>query len=404
LNHGRILWYGALSGLGNGFLKRLLAIFVSFLLLGLTTAVQAQSFETKAKQAFMIDAETGTVLFEKEADALIPPASLAKLMTMEVVFHAIKSGARSLEDTFTISENAWRTGGASSGGSTMFAKLDSVIRLEDLIRGVVIQSANDASIAIAEGFAGTEASFADVMTQRAREIGLTKSVFKTSTGLPNPEQKVTVRELAMLAKHIWKNYPEFYKYYSEREFTWNKITQRNRNPLLAMDIGADGMKTGFTEESGYAIVGSVDRGGRRVFLAMSGLESDRARAEEARKMLDWGATAFSSLPLYKEGESVGAASVYGGTASGVNVGAKGPVSILIPTVNKDRLKARVVYSGPVVAPIEKGQEIGVLRVYTGDAVTQETPVFALEDVPVGTLWDRATGALTELATGWIRKL
>ncbi len=390
--------------MGFGLLNRLIAIFVGFLLLGLTTAAHAQVFETKAKQAFMIDAETGTVLFEKDADALIPPASLAKLMTMEVVFHAIKSGARSLEDTFTISENAWRTGGASSGGSTMFAKLDSVIRLEDLIRGVVIQSANDASIAIAEGFAGTEASFATVMTERAREIGLSKSVFKTSTGLPDPQQKVTVRELAMLAKHIWRNYPEFYKYYSEREFTWNKITQRNRNPLLAMDIGADGMKTGFTEESGYAIVGSVDRGGRRVFLAMSGLESDRARAEEARKMLDWGATAFSSLPLYKENESVGVASVYGGTSSGVNVGAEGPVSILIPTANKDRLKARVVYSGPIVAPVEKGQAIGVLRVYTGETVTQETPVFALEDVPVGTLWDRATGAVTELATGWIRKL
>jgi serine-type D-Ala-D-Ala carboxypeptidase (penicillin-binding protein 5/6) len=385
-------------------MRKYILIFVGMLLCCLMSTAQSQVFETKAKQAFMIDAATGTVLFEKDADALIPPASLAKLMTMEVVFAAIKSGSRTLEDTFTVSENAWRTGGASSGGSTMFAKLDSVIRLEDLIRAVVIQSANDASIAIAEGFAGTEDSFANVMTQRARDIGLKKSVFKTATGLPHPEQKVTVRELALLAKHIWTNYPEHYKYYSERDFTWNKITQRNRNPLLSMDIGADGMKTGFTEESGYAIVGSVDRGGRRVFLAMSGLENERARAEESRKMLDWGATAFSTIPLYVENESVGQASVYGGAIGGVNVGAKGELSVLIPTANKDRLKARVVYNGPIVAPIEKGQQIGVFKVFNDETVLQETPVFALEDVEVGTLSQRALGALGELATGWLRKL
>jgi serine-type D-Ala-D-Ala carboxypeptidase (penicillin-binding protein 5/6) len=385
-------------------MQRLTLAVFSIFLLCVALPAQAQLFETKAKQAFMIDAATGTILFEKDADVLIPPASLAKLMTMEVVFNAIKSGSRSLEDTFTISENAWRTGGASSGGSTMFAKLDSVIRLEDLIRAVVIQSANDASIAIAEGFAGTEASFANVMTTRAREIGLPKSVFKTATGLPDPEQKVTVRELALLGKHIWATYPDFYKYYAEIDFTWNKIKQRNRNPLLAMDIGADGMKTGFTEESGYAIVGSVDRGGRRVFLAMSGLESERARSEESRKMLDWGASAFSTIPLYGDNESIGFASVYGGSQGGVSVGAKGPVSILIPSANKDRLKARVVYNGPILAPIEKGQQIGFLKVYNEDAILQETPVFALEDVPIGTLSDRALGALGELATGWIRKL
>ncbi len=385
-------------------MHRLILTFVAILLCSMMSAAYAQVFETKAKQAFMIDAASGTVLFEKDADTLIPPASLAKLMTMEVVFAAIKSGSRTLEDTFTVSENAWRTGGASSGGSTMFAKLDSVIRLEDLIRAVVIQSANDASITIAEGFAGTEASFANMMTQRARDIGLTKSIFKTATGLPHPEQKVTVRELALLAKYIWTNYPEQYKYYSERDFTWNKITQRNRNPLLSMDIGADGMKTGFTEESGYAIVGSVDRGGRRVFLAMSGLENERARAEESRKMLDWGATAFSTIPLYGENESVGQASVYGGASGGVNVGAKGALSVLIQTANKDRLKARVVYNGPIVAPVEKGQQIGVFKVLNDDTVLQETPVFALEDVAVGTLSQRALGALGELATGWLRKL
>lgn len=364
----------------------------------------AQFFETKAKQAFMIDAETGTVLFEKEADTLIAPASLAKLMTMEVVFNAITSGTRTLNDVFPISENAWRNGGASSGGSTMFAKLNSEIRLEDLIRGVIIQSANDASIAIAEGFSGSESSFSDLMNDRAKKIGLTKSVFKTATGLPHPDQKVTVRELVFLALHIWRTYPEFYKYYSELDFTWNKITQRNRNPLLRMEIGADGMKTGFTEETGYAIVGVVARGGRRVFLSMSGLTTEKERSEEARKMLDWGATAFSKIPLYVANESVGLASVYGGRHKNVNVGSRNAIAILVPTANTDRLKARVVYRGPLIAPIEKGQTIGTLKVFMGEQLMQETPVIALESVDVGSLFERASGALTELATGWLRRL
>ena len=195
--------------------------------------------------------------YSKDADKLIPPASLAKLMTMEVVFHALKVGRYTMDDTFAVSKNAWTKGGAKSGGSTMFAKLKSQIRLEDLIQGVIVQSANDACIIIAEGMAGTEENFAALMTERAREIGLTKSVFKNSNGLPAEGQVVTMRELVTLGRHIWQEYPEYYRFYGQREFTWNKITQRNRNPLLEMEIGADGMKTGYTEESGYAIVGSV---------------------------------------------------------------------------------------------------------------------------------------------------
>ena len=210
----------------------------------------------------------------------------------------------------------------------MFANLKDEIRLEDLIQGVIVQSANDGCIIIAEGMAGSEENFARLMTERARKIGLEKSVFKNSTGLPAEGQLVTMRELAQLAKHLWKNYPAFYKYYSQPEFTWNKILQRNRNPLLKMDIGADGLKTGFTEESGYAIVGSVQREGRRLFVAMSGLASERARAEEARKILDWGIRAFEKTRLFEDGETVGEAQVYGGAKSGVALTAKGPVSIL----------------------------------------------------------------------------
>lgn len=363
---------------------------------------QAQLFETKAQEGFMIDAETGTILFSKNPDKLIPPASLAKLMTMEVVFNAIKSGRLSLDDQFHVSENAWRTGGAASGGSTMFAALGSSIRLEDLIKGVIIQSANDGCIIIAEGMAGSEANFAQLMTERARALGLTQSVFKNSTGLPADGQFVTVRELVQLAVHIWRQYPEFYRYYSQPDFTWNKITQRNRNPLLRMDIGADGLKTGYTEESGYSIVGSAERDGTRLFMALSGMTSESQRAEEARKILDWGMRAFDRTDLFADGESVGEAKVYGGTKSGVALKAKGPVAIFVPITNRDRLIARIVYDGPVEAPVEEGTEIGKLRVWIGDTLSQETPLYAAETVEKGALHQRALDAVEELMIGWIR--
>ncbi len=370
--------------------------------LGAAFAAQAQLFETRAGQAFMIDADTGTVLFSKDPDKPIPPASLAKLMTMEVVFHALKNGRLRMDDTFLVSENAWRKGGASSGGSTMFAVLKSTIRLEDLIQGVIVQSANDGCIIIAEGMAGSEENFAQLMTERARQIGLSKSVFKNSTGLPAEGQVVTVRELAQLAVHIWREYPEHYRYYSQPNFTWNKITQSNRNPLLTMDIGADGMKTGFTEESGYAIVGSVSREGKRVFAAMSGMATERERAEEARKLLDWGMRAFQRTELFAEGETVGEAQVYGGAKSGVALKAKGPVAIFVPITNRDRLVARIVYEGPVVAPVAEGVRVGSLKVWIGDTLSQETPLYTAEEVGLGSLHERALDAVGELMVGWLR--
>ncbi|WP_292503966.1 D-alanyl-D-alanine carboxypeptidase family protein [Mesorhizobium sp.] len=371
------------------------------LLLSLAPAA-AQLFETKAAQAFMIDAETGTVLFSKDADKPMPPASLAKLMTMEVVFNAIESGRVTLDDPFAVSENAWRTGGAPSGTSTMFAKLKSTIRLEDLIQGVTIQAANDGCIIIAEGFAGSEANFATEMTNRARQIGLAKSTFVNSTGLPAEGQQTTVRELALLALHIWREYPDFYRYYGQTDFTWNKITQRNRNPLLAMDIGADGLAVGMSEASGFGIVGSVSHNGARIIAAMSGLKSDRERAEEARKLLDWGVRAFQKTEIFAKDEVVGEAQVFGGAKSGVALKAKGPVNIFLPIANRDKLTAKIVYDGPVAAPVEEGQPVGALRVWIGDTLSQETPLFAAESVGVGSLPRRALDAVKELAVGWLR--
>ncbi|PHR25076.1 MAG: D-alanyl-D-alanine carboxypeptidase [Hoeflea sp.] len=375
--------------------------FVLVLLIGgLASPALAQLFETRAKQAYLIDADTGTVLFAKNENDPVPPASLAKLMTMEVVFNAIRSGRLTLDDTFQVSENAWRTGGAMSRTSTMFAELKSSIRLEDLIQGVIVQSANDGCIIIAEGMAGSEDNFARLMTERAREIGLTTSVFGNSNGLPHPDSKVTMKDLVTLARHIQSTYPEFYKYYSQPEFTWNNIRQRNRNPLLGLDIGVDGLKTGFTEESGYAIVSSIKRDGRRLFLAMSGMATERERAEESRKMLEWGIRAFERKTLFAEGETIGEVSVYGGAESAV-VKAKGAVDILLPITNPDRLAARITYRWPLRAPIEAGAQVGVLKVYIGDTLSQETPLYAMEAVDKGPLHTQALDALIELAQFWL---
>jgi len=378
------------------------------LMIGLLAALafigqaQAQLFETKAAQAYMIDAETGTVLFSKEPDKPMAPASLAKLMTMEVAFNALKTGRYKLDDTFAVSENAWRTGGAASRASTMFAAVRSQIRIEDLIQGVTVQLANDGCIILAEGMAGSEANFALQMTERAREIGLAKSTFVNSTGLPMPGQTTSVRELAQLGLHIWRTYPEYYRYYSLPEFTWNKILQRNRNPLIAMDIGADGLAAGFTEGEGFAIVGSVNREGRRLFAALGGLASDRERSEEARKLLDWGMRAFEKSEIFAANETVGEAQVFGGVKSHVKLVAQKPISLFLPITNRERLVARIVYNGPVAAPVAQGTPIGALKVWIGDTLSQETPLYAAESVEVGSLQSRALDAVKELAIGWLR--
>ena len=379
----------------------LLATLVA--LLSALTFAQAQPFETKASEALLIDAETGTILFSKDPDRPIPPASLAKLMTMEVVFHALKAGKITLDDSFTVSENAWRRGGAPSGGSTMFAALKSTIQLRDLIQGVIVQSANDGCIIIAEGMAGDEEKFVALMNERARQIGLKGSVFKNPSGLPAEGQKVTMRDLVTLAAHIWREYPEFYKYYAQPDFTWNKILQRNRNPLLNMGIGADGMGTGFTEESGYAIVASASNGNRRVFAAMGGMKSDRERAEEARKLLAWSMQAFEKANLFAGGEVVGEAVVYGGSKAGLPLKAEGPVSLYIPAEAGASISARIVYDGPVLAPVEEGTRVGKLEVRVAGTISRETPLYAAESVPLGAIHQRALDAVKELLTGWLRK-
>lgn len=360
----------------------------------------AQRFETRAAHAILIDYNTGTVLFEKDADERMPPASMAKLMTSAVVFDALEIGRLRPDDEFQVSERAWRDGGAKSGGSTMFAKLGSTIRIEDLVRGIVVQSGNDACIVVAEGMAGTEATFADLMNQEARKIGLEKSHFTNATGLPDPNQYVTARDLARLAAYIITEFPEYYKIYGEPEFTWNKIRQRNRNPLLDMNIGADGLKTGHTEESGYGLVGSAVRDGQRLIVVINGTRSEKERAEEARKLLEWGFRAFERVQLFTSGEVIGEANVFGGDRTTVGVVSKGALDLLLPVGSRDQIKAQIVYQGPVRAPVEEGQEIGHIRITTGEGMTKEAPVYAATDIGVGTLRQRSLDGLEELLLGW----
>ena len=365
--------------------------------------VQAQAFQSQAPQAILVDSASGTVLYEKAADELMAPASMAKIATALVAFQEMAQGRLTPDTEIHISETAWRKGGGVSGGSTMFALVNSRVKLSDILQGIVVQSGNDASIALAEAVAGDETTFARVMTERVRALGLSKSVFRNATGMGDPQQVVTARELAQLSDHIIKTYPEQYKLFGQREFTWNKIRQQNRNPLLTMEIGADGLKTGNISESGFGLVGSAVQNGQRLILVVNGLKTARDRAVEARRLLDWGFRAFESREIFAANEIVGEASVYGGEKGRVGLRAKGPVGLLLPRGTAERMSARIHYRGPLLAPIEEGAEVARLVVMRGEIRALDLPLYAAERVGVGSLQSRALDALYEQATGWVRK-
>jgi len=361
-------------------------------------------FQTSAPQALLMDAETGSVLFEKNPDAPVTPASTVKIMTAELVFRELKEGRLKLDDEFTVSENAWRTGGAMARGSSMFASLNSKVRVEDLLRGITIVSGNDAAIVLAEGIAGSEEAFADRMTKRAAELGLPHLTFRNPWGKDHPSQKVTAREMTLLAAHIIKTYPEFYRYFSEREFTWNKIKQQNRNPLLGMDLGADGLKTGNIDEaSGYGLVASGVLNGQRLILSIYGLRNAKERSEEARKIMQWGYRSFESRAVLAAGDNVGSARVYGGEQMNVALVASSPVRVLMPRGATERLTAKIVYQGPIMAPVQEGAEVARLRVYRGSVLALDAPLMAGETVAQGPLHRRAFDASLELGQSLFRK-
>ncbi len=377
------------------------ALIAGVVALTIALPVFAQEFETKAKFALLMDYESGSVLFNHNADERLEPASMAKLMTLAVVFTYLQQGKLNLDDEFFISEHAWRDGGASSGGSTMFAELNSKIRVEDLVKSVIIQSGNDAAIALAEGIGGTEETFAKIENQLAKQIGLTGSHFTNATGLPDPDQYSTARDLALLSRYIIETFPEYYPIFSMPEFTWNKIRQMNRNSLLEIGIGVDGLKTGHTDEAGYGEVVSAPNDGRRLIAVLHGLSSMSQRAEEARKLITWGMRGFELLPVYPEGRVVAYANVFGGTEPSVGLVGKGSIDLFIPKGADNCPVATVTYKGPLRPPVLEGQQIGKLNIFCDEKLVQTTSLYAEKTIEQGDLVRRSTDAVKHLLLGWL---
>lgn len=368
------------------------------------SAPAAQSgFETKAKHAILMNADANLVLYEKEADELVPPASMSSLMTLAVVFRELKAGHIKLEDQFKVSEHAWRTGGAPAGSSAMFAPLNSMVSVSDLIQGVTVQSGNDAAIILAEGIGGTEEAFAQRMNDYAKEIGLTKSHFVNSTGLPAEGHVMTARELAMLARFLIYTYPEYYHFFGQRDFTFNKHTFNNRNPLIfAPDLGVDGLKTGYIEEAGYGLVASAKRGEQRLILVVNGLNTKQEREGEPRRLIEWGFKSFRPFRLFDEGQKVSDALVWGGTQHYVPLVGDGNINIILPATASGKVSASIVYQGPIKAPIRKGDRVAVLRITSSESsATNEIPLYAADDVGASNFLMRGLDSLGCLAFCWL---
>lgn len=346
-------------------------------LLGSATA---EAIETKARNAIVMDYTTGQYLFTKDHQKMVPPASMSKLMTVYMVFDKLKDGSLSLDDTFTVSENAWRKGGAASGGSTMFLKIGQKVRVEDLIKGILIQSGNDACIVVAENISGSEEDFAHQMTIKAKRMGLNNSSFVNSTGLPDPDQKMSVEDLAKLAKIIMDEFPEFFHLFSEKYFTYNGIRQGNRNPLLYSMSNADGMKTGHTEEAGFSPTATAKNGDRRLIEVMTGMKSNKERSEEAERLMSWGFREFSNYTIFQAGQKIAEVPVWFGDEKKVDLVVGESVIKTIPKNKVLETKLVAVYDKPVKAPVKKGEQLGVVRVEIPGMQTTEVPLLASADI------------------------
>jgi len=384
-------------------LVRLGFVFIAAVLLAASSSARADTFTTNAQSALLEDYDSGAVLYEKDADEPMPPGGTAKLMTAEIVFHQLKEGKLHLDDTFGVSEKAWREGGAPSRGPAMFLSVRSHATVEDLLRGLIVQSGNDAAMTLAEGIAGTEENFADMMNTRAAALGITHSHFTNSRGKGDANQYVTARDMALLAAHMIRDYPEYYHYFSEKEFTWNKIRQLNRNPLIAMDMGVDGLKAGDVADGGFAIIASAVQENQRLILVANGFKTAAERVEESRKLLSYGFHSFDRRMLFDAGATVGAASVYGGAKSDVALVAENPIILFVPRGESDKVVGKIVYMGPLVAPVADGKDAGRLKVWRGDMLVIDAPLKTGEAVGLGGLAHRAFDAGVEFAGDMIRQ-
>ena len=322
----------------------------------------ANAIETTAKNVLVMDYETGQYLYTKDHQKMIPPASMSKLMTIYMIFEKLKDGSLSLDDTFTVSENAWRKGGAASGSSTMFLKIGEKVPVRDLIQGIIVQSGNDACIVAAENLSGSEEDFAADMQKKARQLGLTHSSFANSTGWPHPDQLMSVEDLAKLARIIISQFPEYYHIFSEQNFTHNNIKQGNRNPLLYSMPNADGLKTGHTAEAGFCLVASAKKDNRRLISVMAGLKSNKERSEEAEKLINWGFREFSNYTLFKKDQVIAEIPVWQGDENNIKLIVDHDIRRTLKKSSVNKIKMTAVYDKPVSAPIKKGDKLGVIKV------------------------------------------
>ena len=372
---------------------------LSVLVLSSAAAFQAQAIETKAKNALLMDYDTGEYLYTKDAFTAVPPASMSKLMTVYILFSKIKDGSLSLEDTFTVSENAWRKGGAASGSSTMFLPIGAKVTVENLIRGILIQSGNDACIVVAENLAGSEEDFAVKMNETAAELGLKNSHFENSTGLPSPDHKMSAEDLALLARAIIRDFPEFYPIFSQKSFTYNNIVQGNRNPLLYTMPDADGLKTGHTDEAGYGLTASAKRGDRRLIGVMNGMSSNKERSEEAENLMGWGFREFKNYKVFKQYERVVSVPVYLGTEKNIDLVAGEDAVFTLPRSAARDAKLTAVYKKPVKAPVKQGQKLGEVRLEVDGQETRIIPLFADHSVEKPGFFGRIKSNTARLSFG-----
>lgn len=375
-------------------ISRIVSLFALGALCVSPVMAQTKGFDTPAKQAILFDLTTNTILYEKEADVPMPPASMSKLMTTYLLLEKIKFGELPLESTTTVSRKAWKM-----GGSKMFIEVGKSVSIEDLLRGIIIQSGNDAAVAIAETIAGSEEAFAEMMTEKAKQIGMTGSHFANSTGWPDTQHYMTARDLAVLAQRLIVDFPEYYHYFSEKEFTYNKIKQRNRNPLLFKVPGADGLKTGHTEASGYGVVGTVERDGRRLIVVVNGLTSKRARSRESERMIEWGYRNFAMLPLFKAGDVVSDADVWLGQEKRINLVVPDNVVVAMPKRSRSKMKISAHFNSPISAPILIGQEVGYVTVAAPDFKTQKYPLIAGQGTSKLGIFDKIPAAINYLIFG-----
>lgn len=372
-----------------------LFLLVDLVLQTLTLSpLPAQAIETKAREALVVDYDTKTVLLSKKADDPMPTASMSKLMTAFMVFERLQDGRLSLGDKLPVSEKAWR-----KGGSKMFVRVGDEIAVRDLLRGIIVQSGNDACIVVAEAIGGSEENFAAMMTQRAKELGLKNSHFANATGWPHPNHYMSARDLATLADLIITRFPEYYGIFSEKSFVWSDIAQDNRNPLLYRNVGADGLKTGHTEEAGYSLVASAKQEDRRVILVVNGLQSTKARSEEATHLMAWAFREFDNFQLLKAGQVVEEAPVWLGTEKTVGLTAERDLILTLPRSARRSMAAVVRYDAPIETPIRQGQRLGEITISSDGLEPHVVPLVAKNSVDPRAGFGRIKAAISYLLFG-----